>query len=165
MENKVGGILRIIGFGIIIIGFFLAVQVISETEIFRMGVALFFEMFVTGMVFIGFAEVIILLQSINNKIKPHENDGKKEHVEKGSLPKNTDNFVSTDSAEAEIREFYSDQNRDVQEIKHTPFQDFYLVNVDGTTVLVELGGFSPEVYASNNWPAEIKVWYEENLTN
>lgn len=163
MENKVGEILRVIGFGMIIIGFILAVQVIYETGIFRMGVALFFDMSVTGMVFIGFAEVINLLQSINNKIKPHGNDDK-EHVAKENLPKNIDNFVATDSAEAEIREFYADRNRDVQEIKHTPFQDFYLVNVDGITVLIEIGGFSPEVYASNNWPAEIKVWYDENLT-
>jgi hypothetical protein len=95
--------LRIIGFGIIIIGFILALQVISETEILRMGVALFFKIFVTGMVFIGFAEVINLLQSINNKIKPYGNDAK-EHVEKESLPECTDNFVARGSAEAEIRE-------------------------------------------------------------
>ncbi|MGM0835451.1 MAG: hypothetical protein ACQEV7_04800 [Bacillota bacterium] len=164
MENKVGGILRIIGYGIIIIGFIFAVQVISETEIFRLGVALFFKMFVTGMVFIGFAEVINLLQSINNKIKPLDNDDMV-HVEQKSLPENKDHFEATGSAEAEIREFYDERNRNVQEIKPTPFQDFYIVNVDGITVLVELGGFSPEVYASNNWPAEINTWHEENLKN
>ncbi|MGD6832841.1 hypothetical protein ACQCT5_11795 [Sutcliffiella halmapala] len=164
MENKVGGILRIIGFGIIIIGFIWAWQVISETESFGLGVPLFFEMFVTGMVFIGFAEVINLLHSINNKIKPLDNDDMV-YVEKKSLPENKNHFEATGSAEAEIREFYAKRNRNVQEVKPTPFQDFYIVNVDGIIVLVELGGFSPEVYASNNWPAEIKEWYEETHIN
>ncbi|WP_417900467.1 hypothetical protein ABN702_09565 [Bacillus haimaensis] len=161
MENKVGVILRIIGFGIIIIGFILAIKVISETESFGLGVPLFFETFVTGMVFIGFAEVINLLQSINNKIKPLGHD--QVDSEEKSLPENKDYTETTGSAEAEIREFYAERNRNVQEINPTPFQDFYIVNVDGITVLVELGGFSPEVYASNNWPGEIKTWHEENF--
>jgi len=163
MENKVGGILRVIGFGIIIIGFIWAIVVISETESFGLGLPLFFQMFVYGMVFIGFAEVINLLQSINNKIKPLGND--QVDGEKKSLPENKDYTETTGSAEAEIREFYAERNRNVQEIKPTPFQDFYIVNVDGITVLVELGGFSPKVYASNNWPAEIKTWHEENFND
>ncbi|MBM7619106.1 hypothetical protein JOC95_000955 [Bacillus tianshenii] len=163
MKNKVGALLKVIGFGIIIIGFIWTIVVISETESFGLGAPLFFQMFLYGMAFIGFGEVINLLQSILNKMKPAGND--QVVGEKKSLPQNIDYSETTGSAEAEIREFYAKRNRNVQEIKPTPFQDFYIVHVDGITVLVELGGFSPEVYASNNWPAEIKTWHEENFKN
>lgn len=161
MKNKVGGILRIIGFGIIIIGSILALQVISQTNSLSIGAGFFFEMFVTGMVFIGFAEVINLLNSINYKMGPDGNVDN-EQVKKETLPLNTQNPAVAARDEKEIVNFYAARNKAVDKIIHTPYQDYYIVNVDGNSVLVELGGFNPVEYQESNWPGEIREWHKDN---
>lgn len=92
MENKVAKILRSIGKGTmiggtifaIILGFYLYNEVYSLEDgvIFAIVVSIIFTEFVTGMLFIGFSEVIYLLQKgVNNsKNQPTTNYARQEAV-------------------------------------------------------------------------------------
>ncbi|WP_223700072.1 hypothetical protein [Sutcliffiella deserti] len=160
MQNIISRILMVIGFVVISFGFIIALIIATETSLMQATMT-FFSTFVSGMLFIGFAEVIRLLDEINNKLSRRKTNVTKEDTQEEAYVAN-DNLTVTSIAEAEIREFFAKSNKKVQHITATPYEDYYIVNVEAEHVMVELGGFKPKAYTRDFWPKKVREWYLVN---
>ncbi|WP_167360075.1 hypothetical protein [Halobacillus dabanensis] len=117
------------------------------------GLTLFINGVVWGIVFFGFSEVIKLLQGIYNQREvslSETNSSVKEtpsNLNISDLLGDNDVKIS-EVVRNEIISFYSSKGLTVQEIACTDKEDFFLVTVDGKNETVELGGFNPVIHPS-----------------
>lgn len=138
-NNIIGFILKVSGVVVmvwgVIQGFVILAEFSSEYgELPMVALTAIFTPIVAGLVIIGFGEVIDLLQELADKGKPE--------VEK-IRPSISQTIPLFD--EADLREFYSNQDIEIDTIKATKRRDLFIVEAAGKTEYVELGGFSPRV--------------------
>jgi hypothetical protein len=149
-QNSVAKVLRVIGFVIMIGGIFIALSLGSRApEVGQnWGIALpaLFSSFVTGMLFIGFSEVIALLQKINLQLYQ---DGSKTTISSNNEPDEVQpieriEWHPSPQDVEEIQELFHDQK--ITKIEASPFEDYCVVQIDGEDHIqvVELGGFKPK---------------------
>jgi hypothetical protein len=88
-----------------------------------------------GVLIIGFGEVIDLLQKIYDQKSPK------------SVPTATTGSVSPIpwSSEQDIKAFYAKMNMTISSISPTKNRDVFVVNIDGRTEHIALGGLSPRL--------------------
>jgi hypothetical protein len=167
-QNTVAKVLRVIGFVIMIGGFFLALSMGSRAPEVGQNLGLtlpaLFSSFVTGMLFIGFSEVIALLQKIHLQLhqdgtrttasssKEPEVDQPQEHKEWHPSPQDI----------KDIQELY--QGQKVTKIEASPYEDYCVVQVEGRDYIevVELGGFKPKKVSAASKPDlvnNIQRWF------
>lgn len=167
-QNSVAKVLRLVGIAIMIVGFFLAVSMGSRaSEVgLNMGIALpaLFSSFVTGMLFIGFSEVITLLQKIYLQLyqdgtmatvsSDNEPDAEQpqEKIEWNPSPQDLE----------EIQQLFHEQK--VTKIEASPYEDYCVVQIDGEDHIqvVELGGFKPKKVSAASKPDlvnNIQKWF------
>ena len=96
-------------------------------------------------IFLGFSEVVALLQGIYNqgerKRKP---SSALKQIEKVKTPYEISNEPPYDY-ENEIKNYYFTHNRFVDSIEHTVMDDVFKVSINGEVEYIELGGFKPVV--------------------
>jgi hypothetical protein len=158
MENTVGKILQTLGFIVIGVGILFAIIIATEMNSVGSALSTLFSSFVGGMLLVGFAEVIRLLEIIIRRIKPSATESsidQEETVEKAVVLEE----VSI-QAEDEIREFLFKSNITAGEIIATPKEDTYIVTTSSENILIELGGFQPRILDSSKWAEEINKWYQ-----
>lgn len=70
-ENTIGGILKTIGFLVMVFGTIGSIYLATQGYGFEFGKFILPEIgtIISGMIFLGFSEIIQLLQNINNKLK------------------------------------------------------------------------------------------------
>jgi hypothetical protein len=168
-QNSVAKVLRLIGIAIMIVGFFLAVSMgTSAPEVGQnMGISLpaLFSSFVTGMLFIGFSEVIALLQKIHLQLyqdptKETASSSKEPEVEQ---PQEQKEWLPSSQDIEDIQELYPNQK--VTKIEATPYEDYCVVQFEGedNIEVVELGGFKPKKVSAASKPDlvnNIKNWFD-----
>lgn len=166
-QNSVAKVLRIIGFAVMIGGFILAtIEGPGESEgVHNGGMTLtaLFSSFVTGMLFIGFSEVIALLQKIHlqlsqNSSSDHAISNVKDEVEQPQVQKDWQLSLQDHNA---IQELYPGQN---VKILATPFEDYCAVQIEGEAHIevVEIGGFKPMKITADSQPKlfnKIQEWF------
>lgn len=168
-QNSVAKVLRIIGIAVMIGGFILATIEGPGESNGGMTLSALFSSFVTGMLFIGFSEVIALLQKIHlqlsqNGSSDHAMSNDKDEVEQIQVQK--DWQLSRQDIEA-IQELYFGQK---VEILATPFEDYCVVQIEGEVQIevVELGGFKPMKIAADSEPKlfqKIQEWFSDRSSN
>lgn len=165
-ENTVGKILKVIGGIIIVVGIIFGLIIGSRAGRFGLipFVYIIVTTFVSGMLFIGFAEIIKLLHEINLKLNGNEKEVEKEDVElcQKEHDNNIINWEADSRDKAQIQELFKDNNQSVKEIIQTPKQFIYAVKTDGAIKLVETGGFKPKLLNIEEYP-EIKEWVQEKI--
>lgn len=162
-DNKVASALNVIGVLAIVSGVISGIYYGTNEEFAGLGglqgiigFSLFVNGLVWGIVFLGFSEIINLLQglfnqgstSFGNKSSNHgvsEINLEHNNVEKKLARKVA--FIVSDLERKEILAFYSSKGLSVKEIKATNKEDFFLVALDDREEIVELGGFSPVIHA------------------
>ncbi|WP_226674819.1 hypothetical protein [Mesobacillus jeotgali] len=167
-QNIVAKVLRVIGIVIMIGGFFIALSMGSRaSEVgLNSGIALpaLFSSFVTGMLFIGFSEVIALLQKIHLQLYQEgtkatassSNDPEVDHpLEQKKWHPSPQDF-------ADIQELFHDQK--VTKIEASPYEDYCVVQIEGKDHIevVELGGFKPKKVSAASKPDlvnDIQKWF------
>lgn len=113
-----------------------------------LGWSIFISGIICGLVFLGFSEVIKLLQGIYNQNEKPPTDEKHE-VKLAKSP--SVKSIITDHIFQKITEFYQTQNVKVADIEETDQEDFFKVTLeDGSTEWVELGGFKPIVHSKKD---------------
>jgi hypothetical protein len=163
-QNSVGKVLRVIGVVVMIGGFFIALISGSSNGVnWSQTLPALFSSFVTGMVFIGFSEVIALLHKIHlqlpqNDIKATARENNQQEVE--HLLAQIDWQPSPEDLE-NIQELYSGQNI---KIEASPFEDYCVVQIDGKDHIevVEVGGFKPKKITVDSEPElfnKIQNWF------
>ncbi|TFE01345.1 hypothetical protein [Jeotgalibacillus sp. R-1-5s-1] len=141
-ENRIAYILRVIGVFIFVSTGLTGIILMVQTDSLWGGIPVIFSGFVSGMLFVGFSEVIKLLQKIYNQLAgPVETVTAAEKLS----PEIAGEYSVSQSARNEITEFFNSKGQKVSDIKATSKEDFYLVVVDGDELMVELGGFKPIV--------------------
>ena len=138
-KNIMGFILKISGVVVmvwgVIQGFVILAELSSEYgELPMVALTAIFTPIVAGLVIIGFGELIDLLQELADKGKPE--------VEK-IRPPISQTIPLFD--EADLREFYSNKDIEIDTIKTTNRRDLFIVEANGKTEYVELGGFTPRI--------------------
>ncbi|MBT2640428.1 hypothetical protein [Bacillus sp. ISL-39] len=162
IQNSVAKVLRIIGFAVMIGGFILATIEGPGESNGGMSLTALFSGFVTGMLFIGFSEVIALLQKIHlqlsqNGSSAHAMANDKDEVEQPKVQKDWE--LSPQDLDA-IQELYPGQN---VRILATPFEDYCVIQIEGEVHIevVELGGFKPKKITADSQPKlfhKIQEW-------
>lgn len=161
MENTVGKILQILGFIVIGIGILLAFIFASETGSIGMALSPLFTSFVGGMILIGFAEIIRLLERVVQKVHPFSiEEGHDSGVEVNNQP-----VEFTEENENEIKAFLQKNEIQFERIESTPREDFFIVVLKYEAMLIELGGFQPKLISKDKWPNDLRKWYEAKKTN
>ena len=145
-NNIIGFILKVSGVVVmvwgVIQGFVILAEFSSEYgEIPIVALTAIFTPIVAGLLIIGFGEVIDLLQSLVDKGKPKFEKGKSK-IENDS-PSILPTIPLFD--EADLREFYSNKAIEIDTIEPTKRRDLFIVEANGKTDYVELGGFSPRI--------------------
>ncbi|WP_394218715.1 hypothetical protein [Halobacillus trueperi] len=142
-SNRIAKLLTYCAFGIMVLGAF-SFFVIILGQRFGAGVqglTVLISSLVTGILFLGFAEVIHLLQGIYNQSKDHEASEVdftyEQAVEETSKVDPED--------EQEIRSFFKERNQKVEEIHPTDEPFIYIVEVEGERRKVEAGGFTLKI--------------------
>ena len=138
-KNLIGFILKISGVIVMVWGLIQGFVVLTEFsseygEIPMVALTAIFTPIVIGLLIIGFGEVIDLLQELVDKGKPK--------VEK-DRPSISSTIPLFD--EADLRNFYSNKDIEINTIKPTKRRDLFIVEANGKTEYVELGGFLPRV--------------------
>ncbi|SES65063.1 hypothetical protein SAMN05216389_101252 [Oceanobacillus limi] len=179
-ENQVAKILYIIGIAQIGIGFVLGLIVgATETVIygpngfgqvqsgFNFSIFITWTLggFVSGMLFIGFSEVIKLLHEINWKMKVPES-GKAEGLMLDTNQKQVNVTVNWELEEAElekIKDFY--QEEEIIEIIPANIEGYCVVKLQQETGrmirIVEVSGFGVEEINEGKTKKKIIRWYNE----
>lgn len=116
------------------------------------GLSFFFSGLISGMIFLGFSEIIKLLQGIYNQ-RENELDRQNKDVvtleEMSAETKAGVRYVVTEQAKQTTHEFY--KGKTVTDIQATSEEDVYEVLVDGVTYeRIDLGGFKPKVIRSRS---------------
>jgi hypothetical protein len=157
-ENSIASALTIIGVLVIACGIFSGFYFGSSIEYSGigdmqgiLGFGIMVNGIICGIIFLGLAEVIKLLQGIFNqrevlKVLEHNDSNKGENL---TLP--SENIVVTDAVIHEIKTFYDSKQINVNEVQGTSKEDFYRVTFeDGRTEIVELGWFKPKIFIDDN---------------
>lgn len=173
--NSIANILFIVGIVIMIIGFILGfVFGIQTYSVFGMEILWFvvftywFGGLTTGLLFIGIAEIIEILDtklgSINEKLPDNpklqpKNQAEKKisshlsEIDKQTLSKAEGNF---------IKEHFDEKGIEVNNISKTPLDGLCVVEFsDGIEKIIDIRGFSPEEVPSEKWDYKMKAWFEE----
>ena len=166
-QNIIAKVLRVIGIVIMIGGFFLALSMGSRApEVGQnLGITLpaLFSSFVTGMLFIGFSEVIALLQKIHLQLYQ---DGTKATASFNDpevvQPQKPKEWQPSLQDLEDIQELYLDQK--ITKIEASPFEDYCVVQIEGKDHIevVELGGFKPKKVSAASKPDlvnDIQKWF------
>lgn len=156
-ENVVAKWLRWIGMAIMIGGFLLAVN-------FGGNLSILFSSLVSGMLFIGFAEVITLLQKILFQLQqdsPNANSSSSQESVEEQQREQKEWHLSKQDQE-DIQELY--KNQKITNIEASPFEDYCIVQIEGENHIdvVELGGFKPKKVSFAAEPElvnDIQKWY------
>ncbi|MBE1553247.1 hypothetical protein [Sporosarcina limicola] len=144
-RSLMGFILKIIGLIIIFGGTVRTIIIISEVSpefegiMPVLNITILFTPVIVGALFIGFGEVIDLLQKIHDQNEPE--------MEMKELDSPTPTSFGTIPFESEqyLTEFYANKNEVIDMISPTKNCDIFIVKVDGRTEYVELGGFTPRI--------------------
>ena len=155
-KNIIHYILFITGIVVIFTGFVISVSnggtesfnefdEISNTFSFSILFSILFPYVVIGIVLIGLSEVVNLLQKLVNhfigipeKVEPVFND----------LVENKDNEEVSLATKVEINMFYEEKSLQIDEIRPTKLEDFYIVIRGNDKDLLELGGFHPIIVSN-----------------
>ncbi|MBA2175994.1 hypothetical protein H0266_13945 [Halobacillus locisalis] len=144
-ENKVASAIFAVGFFMITIG--IVTGIMFDLSLLLTGV-------VSGIVFIGFSEVIRLLQGIYNQgdimIRASSSTASESEIlsgDDGNQVKAMSAHGVSEGERNEIVEFYSSKGLKVENISATDQEDYFIVKVNGREELVELGGFKPIVHS------------------
>lgn len=163
-ENKVAKILFIIGCSAIAFGVISGLSVgrgYANEIIWSVFLSWFAVGFVSGMIFIGFAEVIHLLHHIRKKLY-----GEEERQEPPSRSDDNEesrkiswSFSAADE-EKIINLYRSDY---IQEVIPTPFEDYCIVKLESETGyrVVEVSGFSAIETKESIINEKIKHWHDK----
>ena len=143
-ENKVASALFAVGFFTIVIGVVTGIMI--DLSLLITGV-------VSGILFIGFSEVIKLLQGIFDQGEMMVSEKRSTSLESGLLTdkdgkqvKELGTYEVSEGERNEIVEFYFSKGLTVESITATDQEDYFIVMVNGREELVELGGFKPVVH-------------------
>ncbi|MBT2682317.1 hypothetical protein [Bacillus sp. ISL-37] len=170
-QNSVAKVLRVIGFVIMIGGFFIALSLGSRAsemgQNWELTLPALFSSFVTGMLFIGFSEVIALLQKIHLQLhqdgtRATDSSGNEHEVEQPVKLQEQKEWYPSPQDFEDIQELYHEQN--VTKIEASPFEDYCVVQIDGKDHIevVELGGFKPKKVSAASKPElvnNIQKWF------
>lgn len=162
-QNIVAKVLRVIGIAIMIGGFFLALTTGSSQNL-GMALPVLFSSFVTGMLFIGFSEVIALLQKIYLQLykggtKVTASSSTEPEVEQ---PQEEIKWHPSAQELVDIQEIYNGQK--ITKIEASPYEDYCVVQIEGEDHIevVELGGFKPKKVSAASKPDlvnNIQKWF------
>ncbi|WP_186580035.1 hypothetical protein [Aquibacillus kalidii] len=146
VRNRVSFVMFVLGVVFMLIGAFLGFivgtnQLFYDLEALQeiVGWSIFATGIISGIIFMAFSEVIILLQAIYNQGKQRvktENSTKINATENKQYP-------VPEQARKDIIKYYKDRN--VQEIYGTHDEDFFKIKMDDQIHIIELGGFHPVV--------------------
>ena len=156
-KSLIGFIIKISGVVVIAWGIIQGFLVLTEFsleygEVPLVTLTAFFMPTIAGLLIIGFGEIIDLLQELVDKGKPKV-EKEKSKIEKDNPPiRPTVPFFD----EADLREFYLDKDIKIDKIKPTKNRDLFIVEANGKTDYVELGGFSPRILSEQ----EVKDFLE-----
>ncbi|MGG0716999.1 hypothetical protein ABE096_05270 [Robertmurraya massiliosenegalensis] len=116
-----------------------------------LGWSVFISGIISGLFFLGFSEIIKLLQGIYNQNEKQSADENYEvNLDKSPEIKPIKSTI-TDQVIQEITEFYQVKNVQVENIEETDKEDFFKVTLeDGSTEQIELGGFKPIVHSEKD---------------
>ncbi|WLR51723.1 hypothetical protein LC040_02115 [Bacillus tianshenii] len=168
-ENQVAKILFVIGCSTIGLGVISGFSFGYENTGYRtemewsVFLSWFAAGFISGMLFIGFAEVIHLLHTINKKMngaKVHEEVAQKDEDDEEEETHKVNWVVSAVDKE-KITELYRTEN--VQEIIPTPFEDYCIVKLrnEADYKIVDVGGFSAIETKERTVNEKVKEWYDK----
>ena len=156
-KSLIGFIVKISGVVVIAWGIIQGFIVLAEYSLEFGGIPMvvlvsFFAPTIVGLLIIGFGEVIDLLQELVDHGKPQVG------LEKSSVEKDSPSILPTIPLfdEADLREFYSNKDIEIDTIKPTKRRDLFIVEANGKTDYVELGGFSPRILSEQ----EVKDFLE-----
>ncbi|MFT9596306.1 hypothetical protein [Mesobacillus sp.] len=162
-QNIVAKVLRVIGIAIMIGGFFLALTTGSSQNL-GMALPVLFSSFVTGMLFIGFSEVIALLQKIYLQLykggtKVTASSSTEPEVEQ---PQEQIKWHPSAQELVDIQEIYNGQK--ITKIEASPYEDYCIVQIEWEDHIevVELGGFKPKKVSAASKPDlvnNIQKWF------
>jgi hypothetical protein len=146
--NLMGFILKVAGVVVISWGVIHGIAFLGEyamefDSISIAALTTFFTPIVTGLLIIGFGEVIDLLQELSDKAKPkveNNNVSVVPGVQVTPIDKEVPFY-----AEAEIKDYYKEKNIEVRAIHRTNNSDIFSVEVNSKTEYIELSGFKPRV--------------------
>lgn len=142
-KNSVGLLLQIVGLVIIGINLIRALNSLDFVD-GSLAFDIFLQGVIFGVLFIGFGEVIKLLQGLFNQREPEIVPAETADSKPGNLEKRPNRKVTPES-EARIREFYAAQNLQVDGIEAAPYGGYYIVNRQNERDIIDLYGFKPEV--------------------
>ncbi len=165
-QNSVAKVLRVIGIAIMIGGFFLAIIVGSSAPegglFWSSTLTVLFSSFTTGTLFVGFSEVIALLQKIHDQLN-HDRT-QTSASSSGNVRKGVEQKAWHPSPQdlEDILDLYQDKN--VREIKTSPYEDYCVVQIEGEDHIevVELGGFKPKKVSADSEPDlvnDLQKWF------
>lgn len=142
-RNLIAFILKMTGLVIIGWGVIAGFLVLSEYNsdygyVPLLAITTVFTPFVVGILFIGFGELIDLVQKIaeGKQVTSPPNEESVPIAPTSTIP-----FY----AEQELKAFYSNQNEEVHLIESTTERDVFKVTVKERTEYVEIGGFKPNI--------------------
>ncbi|MBX0356959.1 hypothetical protein [Halobacillus sp. Nhm2S1] len=127
-------------FGLGVLSFF-AIILNQKFGVGITGVGVLVSSFVTGLLFLGFAEVIHLLQGMYDQNRDHESSEIDFTYEEEDEPARR---IDAED-EREIRSFFNERNQKVGEIHSTDKPFIYIVEVEGKRKKVEAGGFTLKI--------------------
>lgn len=145
--NLMGFILKITGLVVIGWGVITGIVILTDYNaeygyVPLLALTTFFTPIVIGFLFIGFGELIDLVQKILTGNNPTASELINEGTEEaqGLLPPTIPFY-----AEKELKAHYAKQEEEVDKITPTNERDIFKVDVNERTEYVEVGGFSPKV--------------------
>ncbi|MCT2534196.1 hypothetical protein NC661_19730 [Aquibacillus koreensis] len=151
-KNLVVSAFLVIGVVVIVGGMFIGLYIGTSEDFYVLGElqgiigwVIFASGVMWGIVFIGFFEVIKLLERIYNQRENNYNPLELEHTfdhNVESKQKYDKVYQVTPQASLEISNFF---DKEVKEILGTHIEDFYNVRTEHESFIIELGGFSPKV--------------------
>ena len=163
-ENRIAEIIVRIGVGIIAFGFLFGIVIGAYHYEFDwlMALSCWVVSFVTGILVIGFAEVIELLHKIHEKVDLALGNEKESRVpvsiDTNPKYRQTEWSLSMEE-ENSIRNMF---NGKVKEITKTPFQDIVYVELENNAYkILEVGYFTPKEVPFNLLTDELNEWLKE----
>jgi hypothetical protein len=147
-QNSVAKVLRVIGIAEMIGGFLIALIMGSSAPYWGNTLTVLFSSFVIGMLFIGFAEVIALLQKIQHQLNQDQAKAAASSFNEPLVeePQKQQEWHPSSKDLEDIQELYLGQK--ITRIEASPYEDYCIVQIDGENHIevVELGGSSQRKY-------------------
>ncbi|RSD28992.1 hypothetical protein [Mesobacillus subterraneus] len=167
-QNSVAKLLRIIGIVVMIGGVLFALMVDTSTPEgglhWGRTLTVLFSSFVSGMLFIGFSEVIALLQKIHLQLQQGGSKASATPVNEREVeqPQEQTEWQPSPQDLEDIRALY--HGRKITKIEASPYQDYCAVQLEGEADIevVELGGFKPKKVSAAAKPDlvdRIRKWF------